>query len=53
MAWAAFDGRTIIAPLDAAGKKDSLSGEVMDRGDPIWIVNADHWPRAYLRAELI
>jgi hypothetical protein len=29
-----------------------------DRGAPppgasIWIVNADHWPRAYLRAELI
>jgi len=26
---------------------------IMDRGDAIWIVNADHWPRAYLRAELI
>ena len=25
----------------------------MVRGDAIWIVNADHWPRAYLRAELI
>ena len=24
----------------------------MVRGDAIWIVNADHWPRAYLRAEL-
>jgi FixJ family two-component response regulator len=22
-------------------------------GPPIWIVNADHWPRAYLRAELL
>ena len=25
----------------------------MVAGDAIWIVNADHWPRAYLRAELI
>ena len=25
----------------------------MVRSDAIWIVNADHWPRAYLRAELI
>ena len=25
----------------------------MVRGDAIWIVNTDHWPRAYLRAELI
>jgi len=34
-----------------------VSGAGPDRdaapGAPIWVVDADHWPRAYLRAELI
>lgn len=25
----------------------------MPRTGPVWIVDAEHWPRAYLRAELI
>jgi hypothetical protein len=25
----------------------------MPRSGPVWIVDAEHWPRAYLRAELI
>lgn len=63
-----YIGEVIIAPpgafcrtrasiggggLDRPARDGTLSGERMVRGDAIWIVNADHWPRAYLRAELI
>src|SRR5204862_2625570 len=37
----------IIAPLTPGEKTSSLRGERMVRSDAIWIVNADHWPRAY------
>ena len=31
----------------------SSTPEPSPGGPPVWIVNADHWPRAYLRAELM
>jgi hypothetical protein len=31
----------------------AAKGQAPTTGPPIWIVDADHWPRAYLRAELI
>jgi DNA-binding response OmpR family regulator len=31
----------------------AATGERPPTGPPIWIVDSDHWPRAYLRAELL